>query len=178
MLEEELFNPRVYTRAMDLVRTFVIGKDGSLEDAQDIFHEGLLVFMKKASQNQLKLTCAPEVYILGICKNLWRRRKPDHLNQIRPESMDNLSDSYEDSLKAKHKKEQFIKLIEKHVKNLTEKCRELFEYRAEGLSCEEVARKMNMDSAQISRNKMYTCKRRLWELIEQDPEYWQIIDDE
>lgn len=177
-MSEEFFNPRIYTRAMDLVRNYVLGRSGNLEDAQDIFHDGLAIYVRKVSMNQVELTCAPELYILGICKNQWRKRKSGHQTQISSESMDEIEDNFGESLKAKHKRELLIKLIEKHVKNLSEKCQELFKLRAEGLTCEEIAQRMGVDSAQIARNKMYTCKRRLWDLIEQDPEYRQIIDDD
>lgn len=175
---EELFNPSVYTKAMDLVRAYILGNSGVMEDAQDIFHEGLMIFMRKARKDQFKLTCPPELYILGICKNLWKKRKANEVEQITPNALENLVDNCNDSLDATHRKELLIKLMEKHIKNLSEKCQEIFKYKIEGLTCEEIAEKMKMNSDQISRNKTYTCKKRLWELIQQDPEYRKNFDDD
>ncbi len=177
-MNEELFNPSVYTKAMDLVRAYILRKSGVMADAQDIFHEGLMIFMRKARKDQFKLTCPPEVYILGICKKLLKRRKSDEVERRPLAGIENVVDDSDDSLEATCRKELLMKLMQKHIKNLSEKCQEVFKYKMEGLTCEEIADIMEMDSEQILRNKTYTCKKRLWKLIQQDPEYRKIFNDD
>jgi RNA polymerase sigma factor (sigma-70 family) len=87
----------LYRRAFPPVRRYVSGHGGTLQDAQDVFHDALVILYEQAVGGTLVLTAAASTYLVGISRNLWhheqRRRArlpheawPDELNQTTEES--------------------------------------------------------------------------------------------
>lgn len=66
---------QLYARVYPMVRHYVQQRDGSPEDAQDVLQEAIIVFYEQVLQEQLVLTASATTYLMGICKNLWRRER-------------------------------------------------------------------------------------------------------
>jgi RNA polymerase sigma factor (sigma-70 family) len=52
---------------------------GTLDDAKDVFQEGLMLIYQKAKQPDFKLTSSFFTYFYAVCRNIWsnkRRKKP------------------------------------------------------------------------------------------------------
>lgn len=64
---------QLYARAYPQVRRHVQRRGGSEADAQDVFHDALVVFYEQAVGGTLTLTAAPSTYLLAVSRNLWRR---------------------------------------------------------------------------------------------------------
>jgi RNA polymerase sigma factor (sigma-70 family) len=90
---------QLYQRAFPLVRRYVCHRGGSAQDAQDVFHDALVLLYEQAVGDTLVLTAAPSTYLVGISRNLWhheqRRRArlphedlPDYLDQLPAETAD------------------------------------------------------------------------------------------
>jgi RNA polymerase sigma factor (sigma-70 family) len=62
---------QLYRRAFPPVQRYVARHGGSAEDAQDIFHDALVLLYEQAVGGTLTLTAAPSTYLVGICRNLW-----------------------------------------------------------------------------------------------------------
>ena len=88
---------QLYRRAFPPVRRYVSGHGGTLQDAQDVFHDALVILYEQAVGGTLVLTAAASTYLVGISRNLWhheqRRRArlpheawPDELNQTAEEA--------------------------------------------------------------------------------------------
>jgi len=178
-LSPDLFNPTVYSRALGMVRKYVLQNSGEMYDVDDVMHDGLIIYFQKVSQDDFQLTVKPEYYILKVCKNLWLKELSKKKRVILVERhRDNIEDNQDYLKKIRERKEVLIALIDRNVKNLSAKCRKLFEYKMEGLSCDEISELMNFNNRQISKDKTYRCKKRLLFLIQQDPEYRRMIEDE
>lgn len=54
------------------VSRFICKYGGSKEEAQDVFQEALIIFYKKVTTADFKLTARIETYIFSICKYLWK----------------------------------------------------------------------------------------------------------
>ncbi|TDN36132.1 sigma-70 family RNA polymerase sigma factor [Hymenobacter sp. UV11] len=88
---------QLYHRAFPLVRRHVCRHGGSAQDAQDIFHDALVLLYEQAVGGTLVLTASASTYLVGIGRNLWhheRRRRArlphetlpdDHLAQLASE---------------------------------------------------------------------------------------------
>lgn len=50
----------------------VYQKGGSLEDARDIFQDGLIIMLEKIDNNDFELTCKFKTYLYCVCENLWK----------------------------------------------------------------------------------------------------------
>lgn len=87
---------QLYAHAFPMVRRHVGRHGGSAQDAQDIFHDALLLFYEQAVSGTLVLTASASTYLVGIARHLWhheqRRRArlphetlPDNLEPPAPE---------------------------------------------------------------------------------------------
>ncbi|MBF9142944.1 RNA polymerase sigma factor [Hymenobacter properus] len=66
---------RLYRQAFPLVRRHVCGHGGTAEDAQDVFHDALVILYEQAVGGQLTLIASASTYLLGIGRNLWRHEQ-------------------------------------------------------------------------------------------------------
>lgn len=64
---------QLYRRTFPAVRQYVQRRGGTDQDAQDVFHDALLVFYEKTVAGTLTLTAEPGTYLTGVCRNLWHR---------------------------------------------------------------------------------------------------------
>ncbi|OON66464.1 RNA polymerase sigma factor [Hymenobacter sp. CRA2] len=64
---------RLYQRTFPMVRRYVLAHGGTPADAQDVFHDALIVLYEKAVADTLTLTAAPSTFLVAISRNLWRR---------------------------------------------------------------------------------------------------------
>ena len=64
---------RIYRQTFPMVRRHVLRHSGSAQDAQDVFHDALVLFYEKAVSGNLVLTATPSTYLVSLCRNLWYR---------------------------------------------------------------------------------------------------------
>lgn len=67
----ELAENTLYIEFFELNRQYVLKNNGNLEDVEDNYHEGLIIFIEKLRNGKLKPTDASPQYLLGICRKLW-----------------------------------------------------------------------------------------------------------
>ena len=63
----------LYRRAFPVVQRHVQQHGGTAQDAQDVFHDALVVFYEKAVSGNLVLTASAGTYVVAVARNLWRR---------------------------------------------------------------------------------------------------------
>jgi RNA polymerase sigma factor (sigma-70 family) len=66
---------RLYRGAFPLVRRYVQRHGGAAQDAEDVFHDALVIFYEQAVGETLVLTAAPSTYLTGIARNLWHHEQ-------------------------------------------------------------------------------------------------------
>ncbi|QMU31475.1 sigma-70 family RNA polymerase sigma factor [Adhaeribacter radiodurans] len=64
---------KIYARAYPMVLHYVKQQGGTPDDAQDLLQEAIILFYEKIMLEELTLTALVTTYIMGVCKNLWRR---------------------------------------------------------------------------------------------------------
>jgi RNA polymerase sigma factor, sigma-70 family len=57
---------------MPMIRLMVYQKGGSLEDAKDIFQDGLMIMLEKIDNKDFVLTCKFKTFLYCVCENLWK----------------------------------------------------------------------------------------------------------
>ena len=56
----------IYEQVFPAVARLVSSTGGSFDDAKDIFHDALVIFMERDSQNPVSVIKSDKAYILGI----------------------------------------------------------------------------------------------------------------
>src|SRR5687767_8943798 len=70
---ERLFTA-LYEKAFPAVAAFVSNRNGTIQDAKDIFQDALVIFYEKTVADKMIITGSDESYLLGIAKHLWLRK--------------------------------------------------------------------------------------------------------
>ncbi|MBT1690152.1 RNA polymerase sigma factor [Dawidia soli] len=70
---DEVFFEEMYRQAFPVVAGFVSRTQGTFQDAKDIFHDALVIYLEKRAAGTLQLARTPEAYVVGIAKHLWLR---------------------------------------------------------------------------------------------------------
>lgn len=77
----------LYKQAFPTVARFVSKSGGSFQDARDIFHDALVIYVER--QNDLNDIEHPDRYLLGIAKHLWLRKYEKSKRQVRLDNYEN-----------------------------------------------------------------------------------------
>jgi RNA polymerase sigma factor (sigma-70 family) len=59
-------------RYMPMIRLMVFQMGGTLEDAHDIFQDGLIIMLEKIDSKDFVLTCKFKTYLYCVCEHLWK----------------------------------------------------------------------------------------------------------
>lgn len=68
------FFENLYEDVFPAVATFVRHRNGSLQDAKDIFHDALIILYEKMKDQTLPAHVSCDRYLIGIAKHVWIRK--------------------------------------------------------------------------------------------------------
>lgn len=140
------------------VQKMILAKGGTKDDAQDIFQEALIIFYKKVTETDFKLTAKIGTYLYSVSRFLWKDQSAKHLNNKDSDLPEMLTSHEQEELEQMLVKESKLKSIEKVLETISKKCQEIFEmFYFKKLSMKEIAEKMKYTSEQIARTQKYKC---------------------
>ncbi len=148
------------------IRSYVKNNSGQDDDANTIFHDAIIIFVKKVyTQSDFQLEKGVEAYLYGIAKNLWANtlRSRSNNRNLEIENQPTLA-SEEDTL-VKLLSAERKTLLEKVLATLGDKCRQVLIYWSYGSSMKEIAEKLNYTSDGMARKKKHQCVQKLKALI-------------
>ena len=150
---------RLYRQAFPAVRRYIGRHGGAMQDAQDIFHDALVIFYEQAVGETLTLTAAPSTYLVGISRNLWhheQRRRARLPHEALPNDLESLT--AEESGAA----EEPAFAVLKYVERLGAKCRNVllsFYYFQQPLT--QIAETHGYRSVRSATVQKFKCLERL-----------------
>jgi RNA polymerase sigma factor (sigma-70 family) len=144
-------------------KNYVLRKNGSVDDARDVFQEAILVIFRNFNKEGFKLTSSFDTYMYAVCKNLWGKYFTDMNKHI--ESNADISNydfaEEETEVMERHKK---YDLYVSQFNKLSKDCRKVLRYFAKKVSLREIAEKMGYSEAYAKKRK-FLCKKKLVENI-------------
>lgn len=164
--QDEAILNYLYDNYFRLVKNHIVKNNGSEEDAYDVFQDTIVVLYQKIYENNLKLTSDLRGYFFGIARNVWN-------NQLRQkEKTEELSNTdYPEDTEEDVTDSLFIRIMNRAFEKLKPECQEVLRLYYDGVSFEEIAKRMNFKNETYARRKKYLCKETLVEIIKSDPEY-------
>lgn len=163
-----------YKEYFQMVRTIVMKNSGSNADAQDLFHDGLIVLYDKLITGPLVLKASLKTYFHSICWHTWMRRL-ERKNKLLytdestvEEGLDAYGDSQEDIDEVLLERRR---LMGKYFNQLPADCQKLLILYSQKVPFTEIAEIMNFKDASIVKSRKYKCKRMLKEKMKNDPNY-------
>lgn len=173
--EQEEALTYLYQQLYKKVVAFIVKNNGSEIDAEDIFQDGLLAFMKMVKQDKIEVGVKVEAYIFSICRNLWYKKLQKAKREVA------LSDDFETVEVEEIKLQKIISkeksvLLKEILESLGGSCSEiLIAFYYEQLSMEEIVKKMDLSSVQVAKNKKYLCMKKLQKLVKESSFYKSML---
>ena len=173
--EEEKALSYLIRKEFGKIRTFILLRNGSEMDAEDVFQEGLTALILNVRKEVFKGESAVSTYLFAICKGIWFKRFQKIVRE--QEHRQNLTiveddpETPEISLLDAEQRQLLWQLFDQ----LREKCREVLFLWASSYSMGEIATQLDYGNAQVAMNKKNKCLKQLHQLMEERPEVQQLI---
>lgn len=141
------------------VKKMILSKGGTKDDAQDIFQEALIILYNKVNQGDFKLTSKIGTYLYSVSRFLWKDQLIKNNKTVDSDfSNDQLIETNKEELEEIIKKEEKLKVIEQVLKEISQKCQDIFElFYFKKLSMKDIAIKMKYTSERVARTQKYKC---------------------
>jgi RNA polymerase sigma factor (sigma-70 family) len=153
---------RVYSSCYTVVSDMVRKNNGSIHDAGDIFHDGLLIFNRNLNNGMFRGQSSIKTYLFKICKNLWLKEYKRKQKQLTAEADAVVMDS-NDMYHLIN-----VKTVSLLMNELQDDCRNiLIEYYYNNRSMSELMELFNVNSIQAVKNKKWRCKNYLEKLFKE-----------
>ncbi|WP_299247968.1 sigma-70 family RNA polymerase sigma factor [uncultured Aquimarina sp.] len=164
-----------YHKNFPYLKHHILKQGGSVEDAEDIFQDALLVLYLKLSSNNILVSSSVYGYFYGICKKLWLNHARKERKWMMADLLDN--DHQDNELIATEQifQKDRKNLLNTYFSNLQESTKQLWYYFFEGKSHREIAIIAGYSEAYI-RKKKCESKKKMIQNISKDPIYRELVD--
>lgn len=153
---------KIYDQNYYKIELWVTNNNGAVEDAKDIFQDGVVILYRSLMNGTFKGTSKIGTYLYGICKNLWLQHLRTSKRQEQDKSsliVDNI-----DECETLFFNMPLFKSVFNELKN---DCKELLAgFYFHKMSMKEIQLNMNMNSEQVVRNKKGRCMKYLMNTIQ------------
>ena len=169
MLEQAIL--QLYQDHATITRSFIMGKGGTEQDADDIFQETVVSFIEIVKKGSYRQEASIKTFLVSVAKNIWlnevkRRERSEFREKQFEYGRDQKEVDVSYYISDLEKKRQLRELVYK----LGEPCRKilmLFYY--ENLSMKEIVDHLPYENEQVVRNKKYKCLQQLIAIIKENP---------
>ena len=162
---------QLYQDHSEITRSFIMGKGGTEQDADDIFQETIVSFIDSVQKGKFRQESGIRTFLISISKNIWyneirKRQRADNREKIFEMDRDQEEGPVTEIINDREMKQQLNKMLQE----LGESCRKILElFYYENLSMKEIVSQMHYENEQVVRNKKYKCLQQLTEKMKQNP---------
>jgi RNA polymerase sigma factor (sigma-70 family) len=162
---------QIYEVHAEVTRSFIMGKGGTEQDADDIFQETVVSFIDVVQKGKFRQESGIQTFLISISKHLWyneirKRQRADNREKIFELERVQEDETVTEIIQDREMKQQLNHLLQE----LGEVCRKILElYYYEGLTMKEMVSQLHYENEQVVRNKKYKCLQQLTERIKQNP---------
>ncbi|MEM7185083.1 MAG: sigma-70 family RNA polymerase sigma factor [Bacteroidota bacterium] len=161
---------KLYTESFPVVLRYVRSHDGSSKDAEDIFHNALVLLFVKLKDQKLQIQSF-ESYLFTICRNMWRRQSKK--KWVTNEDTRTLVSESAD-MAAFYVEQNQWDLYQEKLKELTANCKQILEMTFKKISYKQIVEAFGYASETVARQRVFKCKSRLIQLIKKDKRYLRL----
>lgn len=153
----------LYKSNQAMVKQYILRNQGSLEDAEDLLQEALVVLWQNVHKAEFALTARISTYLMAVVKNKWLKNLSKNGRIVGEELMPMeavTAPSYGQS------NGMDMKIISDSLDQLGDTCRELLIYfYYDGLDMINIAKLMKFANSDTAKAKKYQCFKKLEELV-------------
>ncbi len=167
----------LYRSPLKKVRQYILSNNGQIEDANDLFQEAVIVLFTQARAPGFELKQSLEGFIFTIVKNRWidqKRRKESQNTSLSDKQLEiDANEKAPLELLIDQEKTSHMQSI---FRKLGDNCQKILNYSlVEKLKMDEIAKKMGLKNANVTKSTHYRCKQHLAKLIKSDHTLMQLF---
>ena len=153
----------IYKECFPIIKSLILKNSGTEDDAKDVMQESTIIFYEKAVHNKdFVLTCDFKTYIYSVSRNFWLKNLRSKNKIVELVEMHSEHIAIEDREELISENEENISQIEKAIKALGERCKNiLMLYYYNKMSMKEIAMKMNYTNEVNAKTQKYKCLQML-----------------
>jgi len=171
----------LYKDYFPLIQDLIENHAGNLQDAEDIFQDGMVLLYLQIRDRKLVLRCALRTYFFAICQNLWRQRleRKYRLVYVGSSVMNECGEQYlgKDYI-AQEQELARQRLFWKYFNQLPEDCRKILQMYIDRIPFREVTQSLRLTDENYAKVRKYLCKKLLINRIRKDPDFPNCTDYE
>jgi RNA polymerase sigma factor (sigma-70 family) len=162
---------QLYQDHGEITRSFIKGKGGTTQDADDIFQETIVAFIDSVQKGKFRQESGIRTFLISIAKNFWyneirKRQRAENRERLYELEKDPEEEDIGDLIRDRELKQHINQMLAK----LGETCRKILElFYYENLSMKEIVSHLHFENEQVVRNKKYKCLRELTENMKKHP---------
>lgn len=169
----------LYKNYYGTVKSMVQKTSGNEDQARDIFQEVIIVIYNKLQDNKFEITSSFFTFFYAVINNTWLNyRKINKKNPLGHaiDFNDEIGvDLLNDEIELLAKKAIRSQLFNTYFKQLTKGCQNLLRLFLTDTNAEEIARKLDLKSANYVRKRKSNCLSTLIEKIRKDSKFKELI---
>lgn len=157
----------LYKHGFPVIRSMILKNSGTLDDANDIFQEGIIVLYDKVTAGNFVFTCSINTFLYAVCRNLWLKAlKKKSVTVSFTETHDFPNIEIETEVNENILTENQNTLVEALGK-LGDPCSSILTYfYYEQFSMDTIAKMLGYTNANNAKTQKYKCLKRLKAIIE------------
>lgn len=158
---------KIYQNIFPHIVSYIQSRGGSKKDAEDIFHDALVLLFVKLKEDKLNVQSFDK-YLFTICRNLWRRENANkRVTNIDIHSLV----SVDVDMASFYVEQQQWELYKEMLEKLSPQCQKILSLLLKKTSYAEIVKTFNYSSQVVARQRVFKCKSRLIKLIKNDARY-------
>lgn len=151
----------IYKENYPKIKAYVTKNNGSEEDAEDVFQEGVIVFYENLRNGKFKGEASVNTYFYSICRNIWLSTFKK--NRGGNEFLEEIHQMYE------LEGEEIVpnkEIIGRVFDELKEECKQLLvDFYYANKSIKELRERLGLNSDQAVKNKKGRCLKYLMNIV-------------
>jgi RNA polymerase sigma factor (sigma-70 family) len=162
---------QLYEEHAEITRSFIMGKGGTEQDADDIFQETIVAFIDTVQKGKFRQESGVRTFMVSISKHLWyneirRKQRAGNREKLFETGRDQEEDGISGVIQDRELKNELSRLLGE----LGESCKKILElFYYENLSMKEIVSHLHYENEQVVRNKKYKCLQQLTDKMKQNP---------
>ncbi|NCD43349.1 MAG: sigma-70 family RNA polymerase sigma factor [Bacteroidia bacterium] len=168
----------VYSDCFNSIKFMVCNNHGSIDEAQDVFHDALLIILHQGKDPTFSLTCSFRTYLYAIGRNLWIRNllyKGKWVSINSAKFQNTLLTCKECYAFEVCIIEEQMYMYQRHFASLTKQSQMVIKMMLGKYTTEEIMKAMRFSSMAYTRKRKHQCKQALIRRIQSDPDYPRLL---
>jgi RNA polymerase sigma factor (sigma-70 family) len=161
---------KLYTDYFPVFKLFVLRNNGSIEDAEDIFQEAMMVLVEKLRQDDFVLSASLKTYVMAIAKNLWFKQLRDAKKNSTTELTDvHSSVLMEEITTAIEVEKTYWDKLNAYLFSVSSHCKTILEmFYFEKKTIDEIQKHFGYSTKHNAQNQKYKCVEQVKAVKEKD----------